>query len=59
MTLVTESLSQLCNMIEWVVGTVCLSHVVLGDYIHISNNEMHMGRHHLLLLGGRCISDSD
>ena len=26
-------------------GTVCLSHVVQGDYdIHIFNNEMHMGR---------------
>ena len=27
-------------------GTVCLSHVVLGDYIiHIFNNEIHMGRY--------------
>ena len=26
-------------------GTVCLSHVVLGDYIiHIFNDEIHMGR---------------
>ena len=28
-------------------GTVCLSHVVLGDYIniiHIFNNELDMGR---------------
>ena len=39
-------------------GTVCLSHVVLGDYIiHIFNNEMYMGRnvryvvYHLQLCG--------
>ena len=51
-------------------GTVCLSHVVLGDYI--IHDEIHMGRnvryvqsttcHYQLYLGGRgtvYLSDSD